>query len=238
MTSWRLLPLLLLACGLAAAGEQAPAPAPAEDPAPALAKAREDLTVARTEFKRLARVEQAAIRDARATLEKTKRGAALAPAFSAAADVLEAAAAEDGAWSRLCRDMAESYRALARELDAKERYLDADLRARKAAERAADTASRALALLAAGAQEEQGEEVAAAWRIVRAGDPRFASLARNHAALAGAFATLAERKCESAAVDRARKLHESLAPYFEGVDTERPPPPPAMPAPCGFGAPG
>ncbi|MCK6460637.1 MAG: hypothetical protein L6Q95_12185, partial [Planctomycetes bacterium] len=55
----------------------------------ALAEAREEIKLARGDFKKLARVERDAIRDARAAVAATAKGRALAPALAAAADALE-----------------------------------------------------------------------------------------------------------------------------------------------------
>jgi hypothetical protein len=193
-------PLLVLALLLLpAAAEDAP------DPAEALASARADLKISRTEFKRLTRVEREALAEARTTVARKARG--LAPAFAAAADLLEGVKGEE-----LIAQMAKSYRAMAEEIDK--------------TPPAPEVKARAEALLGEAAAEKDEEPAAAAWRLVKRGDPRYRALAANMKALKEAYETLGEAEGEAAAaVAGALKLHQALEPWFEGVPTERPAPP-------------
>ena len=182
-------------------------PAPAES----LATAREELVFARGEFKRLARVEKEALRDARSTIAATAKGRALAPAFLAAADLLEGARGTAGDDADLLAQMALSYRAMAEELDRKV---------------APEAKARAAALLEEGAAEKEPDEAKAAWRLVKRGDPRYRALACNMKALDAAFASLGERDgALGTALEGVAKLNKALAPYFEGIETARPEPP-------------
>lgn len=194
----RLLALSLLLSPLAAASD---------DLAETLRIARERLDVARGEFKKLAMVEKEALRDARKTFAATARGRALAPAFAAAADLLEGASGDEALLTR----MARSYRAMADELDKK-----------VAPEAKAD----ALNLLEEGAAEKQGAEAKAAWNLLKRGDPRYRALAANMEALKAALSSLGERDgAKGKALAAVAKLNKALEPYFEGVDTAPPAPP-------------
>jgi len=139
----------------------------------------------------------------------TRRGRALAPAFGAAADLLAKAAEGDAAHARLLEDMAKSFREMADELDR---------------ELAPEAKTRAETLLREAAGEKDDERTAAAWSLVKRGDPRYRALACNMKALGQGFAALGATENEGVAA--AAKLHESLTPYFEGVETERPEPEP------------
>jgi len=216
----------------------------------ALESARKDLVISRTEFKRCAKVEQIVLEDAREVVyRKTPMGQAMPVTLAATADLLEAAAAKaEGAVARLCRDMAASYRAMALELDPDEARLGETLRARKPAERSADTLARAKeALMAPGGDPHPDAEDS--WSMVKRGDPQFRALARNRKALEGAWATLdatlgdggkADVCCEKIAdgccapakapLAQAKELVARLDPVFADVKTERPPAdPPKIP---------
>ncbi|MFI5404017.1 MAG: hypothetical protein ACHQ1G_13845 [Planctomycetota bacterium] len=194
----RLLALSLLLSPLAAASD---------DLAETLRIARERLDVARGEFKKLAMVEKEALRDARKTVAATARGRALAPAFAAAADLLEGASGDEALLIRMVR----SYRAMSDELDKK-----------VAPEAKAD----ALNLLEEGAAEKQGDEARAAWNLLKRGDPRYRALAANMEALKAALSSLGERDgAKGQALAAVAKLNKALEPYFEGVDTTPPAPP-------------
>ena len=197
-----------------------------------LKSARRDIAVARGEFKRLARLEQRALKAARKDVFKqSPQGQAMAPALSAAADLLEAtgAAEKDTKVSALCSQMAASYRAMARALDKKDEHLAKTLRARKPAERAGETYKRALALLQEPATERP--ETAASWRMIKQGDPRYRAFARNMKLLQASLAAMAVASPKGAVcVDGVKKLEGFLQVHFAGVATERPQPPPA-PAP-------
>jgi hypothetical protein len=191
----------------------APVAAEMDDPSASLATARDELKLARGEFKKLPQFEKDALRDARKTVAATARGRALAPAFAAAADLLEGARGEAKDDADLVAQMALSYRAMAVELD-------------KAV--APEAAARATALLEEGAAEKETDEAKAAWRLVRRGDPRYRALALNMLKLGEALSSLAERDgALGAAVGRVAKLHKALEPCFEGVETARPEPPEA-----------
>lgn len=181
------------------------------DPAESLATAREELKLARGEFKKLARVEKDALKDARLTVAATAKGRALAPALLAAAELLEGARGDAGNAADLLAQMALSYRAMAEELD------------RKAAPEAK---ARVAALLEEAAAEKDGDEAKAAWRLVKRGDPRYRALACNMKELNAAVASLGERDgALGTALAGVAKLDKALAPYFEGVETARPEPP-------------
>jgi hypothetical protein len=229
----RALLLLCLAGGLVAA-----APETADDPAAscdALAPARKEIRFARAEFKRLARVEQTALKQARQVVfSKTQRGRAMAPGFSATADLLEVAAKQDKSLARLCTEMAASFRAMAAALDKQASYLTPDHRAMPPVKRAEATFKAAHGMLAAAAKSAADEDDAAkAWSIVRKGDPRYRALAKNMQVLGTALET-AERSQPTGSVKatlaQVRQLTDLLSARFEGVATERPKPPPA-PAP-------
>ena len=157
--------------------------------------------------------------------------------FVAAADQLELAAKEakpDEKLTKLYADMAASHRALARTLDKKESCLTAEQREQKPAERAESTLEQAKTLIKAAAAEEATEETKTYWSIIKKGDPRYASLARNMAALGAAQRTIQRRPRDgklAAILKNVKELHASLVPYFSGVKTERPPPAEALPAP-------
>ena len=211
----------------------------------ALESARQDLVISRTEFKRCAKVEQDVLKDAREVVyRKTPLGQAMPVALSAAADLMESAAAQAGKpAAKLCADMAASYRAMARELDRKERHLNDAQRALKPAERAADTYAKAReALLApAGDPHPAAED---SWSVVKRGDPQFRALARNMKALDAAWAAL-DADCGKAcgecaegtdapgcctgkvALLQAKELLAKVQPAFADVQTERPEAPPA-----------
>jgi len=176
----------------------------------ALAKAREDIPLSRGDFKKLARVERDAIRDARVTVAATAKGRALAPALAAAADALEGVRGQAEDLSDTLGEMAQSYREMAAELD----------------KEIAPEAKRKVAdLLKAADDEKEAPEAKAAWSLVKRGDPRYRALACNMKALGEALAALGEVEGDvGAAIATARKLHEALAPMFQGVETERPAP--------------
>ncbi|HEX5136986.1 MAG TPA: hypothetical protein VFY93_08450 [Planctomycetota bacterium] len=176
----------------------------------ALAKAREEIPLSRGDFRRLARVERDAIRDARGTVAATARGRALAPALAAAADALEGVRGQARELSDTLGEMARSYREMAAEFDK---------------EIAPEAKRRAGDLLKAADEEKETPEAKAAWKIVKRGDPRYRALACNMKALGEALAALGEREGEvGAAIATAARLHKALAPMFEGVETERPAP--------------
>lgn len=224
----RALLLLCLAGGPVAAADEA-----ACDPkttCDALAPARKEIRFARAEFRRLARVEQTALQEARQiAFLKTARGQAMAPGFGAAADLLEAAAAKDKKLARLCTEMAASFRAMAAAVDRKASYLTPEQRAQPPAKRADATFKRAHGMLA-GAKPSADEKAAAAWRLVRKGDPRHRALAKNMQVLGAALKTAEGSTAAKTQLARVRQLTDLLQAQFEGVATERPKPPPA-PAP-------
>lgn len=179
----------------------------------ALAEAREEIKLARGDFKKLARVERDAIRDARAAVAATAKGRALAPALAAAADALEGVRGHAGDLADALGEMALSCRAMAEELEK---------------EISPEAKALALELLKAAAEEKDAPDAKAAWRIVKRGDPRYRALACNMKALGAALAALGERDGEvGKALAAVAKLHKGLAPMFEGVETERPKPPEA-----------
>jgi hypothetical protein len=179
----------------------------------ALAEAREEIKLARGDFKKLARVERDAIRDARAAVTATAKGRALAPSLAAAADALEGVRGQAGDLADALGGMALSYRAMAEELEK---------------EIAPEAKAGALELLKAAAEEKDAPDTKAAWRIVKRGDPRYRALACNMKALGAALAALGERDGEvGKALAAVTRLHKGLAPLFEGVETERPKPPEA-----------
>ena len=229
----RALMLLCLTGGLVAAEDDtACGPAARCD---ALASARKEIRIARSEFKRLARVEQTALKQARRVVfGETPQGKAMAPGFGAAADLLEAAAAEDKKLAKLCSEMAASYRAMAAALDRKASYLSADQRAKPPAKRADATFKQAHGLLTAAKPSATGKDnVAAAWSMVCKGDPRHRALAKNMQTLGAALATAEGSQptgSTKATLARVRQLTALLQLRFKGVATERPQPPPA-PAP-------
>jgi len=181
----------------------------------ALAKAREEIPLARADFKKLARVERDAIRDARGTVAATAKGRALAPAFAAAADALEGVRGQAKDLSDTLGEIAQSYREMADSLDK---------------EIAPEAKEKAGELLKAADEEKETPEAKAAWGIVKSGDPRYRALACNMKALGEALTALGEREGEvGAAIATVTKLHKALAPMFLGVKTERPKP---MEVPC------
>jgi hypothetical protein len=179
----------------------------------ALAEAREEIKLARGDFKKLARVEREVMRDARVTVAATAKGRALAASFGAAADALEGVRGQAKELSDALGEMALSYRTMAEELDK---------------EVAPEAKAKAEDLLKAAADEKDAGEAKAAWRIVRRGDPRYRALACNMKALGEALAALGERDGEvGKALARVAKLHKALEPMFQGVETSRPKPPEA-----------
>ncbi len=179
----------------------------------ALAEAREEIRIARGDFKKLARIERDAMREARAVVAATAKGRALAPAFAAAADALEGVRGQATDLSDALGQMALSYRAMAEELEK---------------EIAPEAKAKAKELLEAAAEEKDAGDAKAAWRIVKRGDPRYRALACNMKALGEALAVLGERDGEvKKALAAVAKLHKALEPLFEGVETERPKPPEA-----------
>jgi hypothetical protein len=183
----------------------------ANDPAESLATAREELKFARGEWKRLARVEKDALKDARSTVATTAKGRALAPALLAAADLLEGARGDAGDDADLLAQMALSYRAMAEEIDRKV---------------APEAKARAAAMLEEGATEKETDEAKAAWRLVKRGDPRYRALACNMKELNAALASLGDRDgALGTALADVAKFNKALAPCFEGVETARPEPP-------------
>ena len=226
----RTLLLLCLAGGLVAAD-----PETARDPASAcdaLAPARKEIRAARSEFKRLARVEQTALEQARQVVFLgTARGKAMAPGFGATADLLEVAAKQDKDLTKLCTEMAASFRAMAAALDKQAGHLTPEQREQAPAKRADATFKQAHGMLTA-AKPSTKEDAAAAWSIVRKGDPRYRALAKNMLVIGTALET-AEGSQPTGAVKatlaRVRQLTDLLQARFEGVATERPQPPPAPP---------
>jgi len=223
----RALLLLCLAGGLVAADpETACDPASACD---ALAPARKEIRVARSEFKRLARVEQTALKQARQVVFLgTARGKAMAPGFGATADLLEVAAKQDKDLAKLCTEMAASFRAMAAALDKQAGYLTPEQRAQAPEKRADATFKQAHGMLTA-AKPSTREDAAAAWSIVRRGDPRYRALAKNMKVLRAALATAEGSPEAKAHLARVRQLTDLLQARFLGVATERPQPPPAPP---------
>jgi hypothetical protein len=176
----------------------------------ALAKAREEIPLSRGDFKKLARVERDAIRDARGTVAATAKGRALAPAFAAAADALEGVRGQDKELSDTLGEIAQSYREMAAELDK---------------EIAPEAKRKVGDLLKAAEEEKETLEAKAAWSIVKRGDPRYRALACNMKALGEALSALGEREGDvGAAIATVGKLHKALEPMFQGVKTERPEP--------------
>jgi hypothetical protein len=197
----------------------------------ALTSARKEIRRARVEFRRLARVEQTALTQARKVVfREAARGKAMAPAFGAAADLLEAAAAQDKKLARLCTEMAASYRTMSAALDKGESYLTAEQRAKAPAKRAEATFKQAHGKLTAAEKAEVGKGEASAWSLVRKGDPRYRALASNMKVLGAAF-LIAEgmqpNASAKATLARVRQLNDLLKARFAGVATERPKPPPA-----------
>jgi hypothetical protein len=177
----------------------------------ALAEAREEIKLSRSDFKKLARVERDALREARVLVATTAKGRALAPAFTAAAEELEGVRGQAQELSDVLGQMAQSYRAMAAELDK---------------EVAPEATAKAVELLKAAAEEKAAAEAKASWRIVKRGDPRYRALACNMKALGDALAALGERDGDvGKALAKVAKLHKALAPMFEGVETARPEPP-------------
>lgn len=225
-----MLMLLCLAGGLVvAAPETATDPAASRD---ALEPARKEIRYVRAEFRRLARVEQTALKQARQiAFGKTARGKALAPGFGAAADLLEVAATQDKHLRKLCAEMAASFRAMAGALDRKASYLTPERRAQPPAKRADATFRAAHGKLTAAAKSKpDGENAARAWALVRKGDPRHRVLAKNMQVLGIALEAAEGAQPSDAAkatLARVRQLADLLAAQFDGVATERPKPPPA-----------
>jgi hypothetical protein len=187
------------------------APLAAEEEMDTLPKAREEFAFANGQFRKLPRIERDAIRDARETVAGTAKGRALAPAFLAAADALEAVRKDAGDLSGLLGQMALSYRAMADELD-------------KAV--ALEMKAKVAALLKEAADEKGDEDTNRAWRIVKKGDPRYRAIACNMKAIGEALATLDEQKGEvGQALAKVKGLHKALEPMFDGVETARPEPP-------------
>jgi hypothetical protein len=205
-------PLLLLALLLApAVADEIPEETRVD--VDALAEAREELKLARGDFKKLARVERDVMRDARVAVALTAKGRALAPAFAAAADALEGVRGQAKELSDALGQMAQSYRAMAAELEK---------------EVAPGAKAEAEELLKAAAEEKDAAEAKPAWRIIKRGDPRYRALACNMKALGEALAALGEREGEvGKALARVTKLHKGLEPMFLGVATARPKPPEA-----------
>jgi hypothetical protein len=228
--------LVLLALLLApAAGETSIAPLP-EDPSVAahiLSSSRKDLKVSRDDLKALSPDERGVVRKSRGAVAETASWKALAPAFGAAADMLERAGEGEGPTAELCVHMAKSYRAMADEIDKDASYLTDEQKELAPAERAEATYATAEALLAAAVADK--EEVAAeAWSVMKRVDPRCRALALNAKTLGRGFATLTETEHDAKpgdAIAKAAKLQEEIEPVFEGVRTSRDGPEPT-PAPA------
>lgn len=215
--------LVLLAILIPSAGDDA-APL-STDPAVAahvLATARKELKDARDGFKTLSPDGRDLLKGARDAVAPTARWRALAPAFGAAADLLESAAAGSGASAELCAHMAKSFRAMAGELDKDASYLTGEQARLAPAERASATFAAAEKLLAAAEGGEPEEIGTAAWDLMKRKDPRYRALALNMKTLARGFAALGgmehEEKAGKAIADAA-KLEEALERYFKGVRT-------------------
>jgi hypothetical protein len=178
-----------------------------------LAKAREEIDLARGDFKKLARVERDVMREARVAVAATAKGRSLAPSFAAAADALEGVRGQAGELETALAEMAKSFRAMAAELEK---------------EIAPEAKAKAEELLAAAAEEKDEDAAKRAWRIVKRGDPRYRALAANMKALGEAMKELGEPEGDvGKATAKVGKLMKGLAPMFEGVETERPKPPEA-----------
>jgi hypothetical protein len=235
--------LVLLACLVRGAAAQDAATPLSDNPAVAahvLNTACKDIKVAREGFKDLSPDERFVVDDARRIIMRTADWRALAPAFGAAADLLERAGAGEGAAADLCSHMARNYRAMAQDLDKDETYLSGELKAKAPGERAGTTFAEAEKLLAARADVATDEDATIAWQVVRRSDPRWRAFAFNFKTLARGYATLAGRKHDekvAAAIASAEKLHKALEPYLMGVGTKQdeeepePVPPPEMPRP-------
>jgi hypothetical protein len=230
--------LFLLAILLAPAlGESDTAPL-AADPAIAahvLSSARKDLKVSRDDLRTLSPDERGVVKRSRDAVAETPKWKALAPAFGAAADLLERAGQGEGETAELCIYMAKTYRAMADEIDKDASYLTDEQKELAPAERAEATFAAAEALFAAAnAAEAEAEEAATeAWGVMKRVDPRCRALALNAKTLGRAFATLSEKEHEAKpgeAISKAAKLQEEIEPVFEGVRTSREAPEPA-PAP-------
>ena len=210
-----------------------------------LSSARADLRIQRTEFKRLARVEQTVLREARAKVYKDcPNGRSLARTYGAAADLMEAAASQakgNEVLAKMCADMATSYRAVAKTIDRRESYLGDELRGKEPAVRAAATFRATLKVLDAAAKEAatwdaaKQAEVASCWTVVKKGDPQFRAFARNMKALNGAWKAVDGATAGdgipaglSQSLAKTRKLMGLLAPLFNGVKAERAAPEPSV----------
>lgn len=223
MVARAFLPLALL-LPLAAGEDLSPLPSDPSAAAHVLSTSRKMIVTSRAAFKVLSPDERGVIKRARDAVAETPKGRVLAPAFGAAADLLERASAEaKGEAADLLASMAKTYRAMAEELDKDASYLSDELKARAPAERADSTLAAVEALLA-GASEGKPESVA--WDRLKRLDPRYHALAFNMRTVARGYATLGEEKHGeklAATIATARKLHASLEPYFEGVLETRPP---------------
>lgn len=190
-----------------------PAAASTETAAEALGTAREEIKIARGDFRRLPRIERDAIKDARAATAATAKGRSLAPAFAVAADQLEGVRGQAREIAAVLGEVAECYRQMAAELDKEI--------APEAKEKVAD-------LLKAAAEEKDGDDAGRAWRLIKRGDPRYRALAYNMKEIKAALGSLDEQQgAVGEALMNVARINEALAPLFEGVETERPAPPAA-----------
>jgi hypothetical protein len=222
----RLLLVALVLRVAVAVAEDSATPLP-DDPSVAahvLNTARKDVKRARDGFKNMSPDERFVVDDARKVIMRTADWRALVPAFGAAADVLEAAGAGEGAASDLCHHMARTYRAMAEDLDGDAVYLDAEMRKKTPADRAAKTFERAEQLLAARADVATDEDAALAWQTVRRIDPRWRAFALNVRTVARGYPTLAAMERDeklAALIGKAETLHKAIEPYFKGVRTKQ-----------------
>ncbi|MHC4850256.1 MAG: hypothetical protein ACYTEG_17655 [Planctomycetota bacterium] len=207
-----------------------------------LATARKELSTWRTELKGLSRVERNALKGASKTLmEKDVASQALAPTFGATADMLDILAALDSAIAKketdsikLTREMATSYRAMAKAIAGKKSYpapaLGTTEELKAALVKCQDDAKKVKALWVKAGEAKADEEVTAALKLIRQADPRMRALAVNAKATGGAIKAM---KCEKASAEgdmrpalmkTAKEFHAAAAPYFKAVKLEKPEP--------------
>jgi hypothetical protein len=188
-----------------------------------LSTARKALVTSRGAFKALSPDERGVIKRARNAVAETPKGRVLAPAFGAAADLLERASAEAKGEEDLLACMAKTYRAMAEELDKDASYLTDEQKAQAPAERADSTLAAVETLLASAAE---GKPESLSWDRLKRLDPRYRALAVNMRTIARGYATLGKKDGDeklAATIASATKLHGALEPYFEGVADTRPP---------------
>ena len=211
-----------------------------------LATARKDLSAWKLDYKKLSRIERDTLKAARRDLlAKDARMKALAPTFGAQADMLAALAAIERMGSKevtqnakIAAEMSATYRAMARALAGKKSYPAPKLTSTeeiKATLKKVEAEVAAAKKLWAEAQKatpsaEDKDAIAAAQKVLKQGSPRLRAIAINSNLVGKGYGALdcgkdaADGDPRHALMKNSKELQKLAAPYFKGVNLEKPKP--------------